>query len=59
MTKTIENVLLVSRVNIFCNENKEIKASKSCISALDLINILKAYYQELYDIFDEESELYL
>lgn len=58
MTKMMENDIFVRKINIFCNENKEIKASKNCISAWDLVNILKDYYHELYDIFDEESAFY-
>lgn len=58
MVKTIENEILMRKINVFCNENKEIKASKTCISAGDLVNILKDYYEELYEMFDEDSEFY-
>lgn len=58
MAKEIENDILVRKINWFCNDNKEIKASKESISAWDLVNILKGYYKELYDMFDENSSFY-
>lgn len=58
MTKSIEKEILVRKINYFCNERKEIKASTTSISAWDLVGILKDYYQELYDLFDEESPIY-
>lgn len=58
MAKDIENDIIGRKINCFCNSNKDIKATKQEISAWDLVNILKEYYQELYDMFDENSEFY-
>lgn len=58
MAREIENDILLRKINCFCNEKKEIKASRTCISAWDLVNILKDYYRELYDMFDENSNFY-
>lgn len=58
MTRDVENDTLERKINAFCNANKEIKATKVCVSAWDLVNILREYYQELFDMFDENSEFY-
>lgn len=58
MTREVGNDILFRKINGFCNEKEDIKASRACISAWELINILKEYYQELYDLFDENSVFY-
>ncbi len=46
------------KISNYCFEQKIIDISVNSLSVADLLTILREYYQEIYDIYDHNSEFY-
>lgn len=54
----IKNDVLTKKINYYCKDKHPIKVTSTSLSVANLIIILKDYYQELYNMFDTNSNFY-